>query len=183
MRRLTCSTCTCTACTRDELRARLEAVERRMEEVRGLGDDKLFLDRCLGRFHDQVHRDLHNDLDLRRFYGDFDWDRISVTNFGSTHTPRECELQWRNLVGPGPGPGVQVQVQVSRCRCRWCTMSQVHPDINRGVWSATEDALLKRLAEATEGQDWDSVARWVEGLMVRWSAGLVVRWSGGLVVR
>ena len=58
-------------------------------------------------------------------------------------------------------------------------MSQVHPDINRGVWSATEDALLKRLAEATEGQDWDSVARWVEGLMVRWSAGLVVRWPGG----
>lgn len=42
-------------------------------------------------------------------------------------------------------------------------MSQVHPDINRGVWSAPEDALLKRLAEATEGQDWDSIARWLQG--------------------
>ena len=46
-----------------------------------------------------------------RFYTNFDWDRISVTNFNSAHTPRECQLQWRNLV---------------------------HPEINRGVWCPEE---------------------------------------------
>ena len=75
---------------REELENRLAAVLRRMQEAKRTPEEELF--------HD-------------RFYGKFDWDRISVTNFNSAHTPRECQLQWRNLV---------------------------HPDINRGVWCPEE---------------------------------------------
>ena len=65
---------------KEELEARLAATERRIREIKQLPEEKLFLD---------------------RFYSDYDWDRISVTNFNSLHTPRECELQWRNLVSEG----------------------------------------------------------------------------------
>ena len=36
---------------------------------------------------------------------------------------------------------------------------QVHPDVNKGVWCPEEDQMLKRLADATGGQDWDAIAR------------------------
>ena len=75
---------------REELENRLAAVLRRIQEAKRTPEEELFLD---------------------RFYTNYDWDRISVTNFNSAHTPRECQLQWRNLV---------------------------HPDINRGVWSPEE---------------------------------------------
>ena len=75
---------------REELENRLAAVLRRMLEAKRAPEEELFFD---------------------RFYSNFDWDRISVTNFNSAHTPRECQLQWRNLV---------------------------HPDINRGVWCPEE---------------------------------------------
>ena len=75
---------------REEMENRLAAVLRRMQEAKRTPEEELFKD---------------------RFYTNFDWDRISVTNFNSAHTPRECQLQWRNLV---------------------------HPEINRGVWCPEE---------------------------------------------
>lgn len=75
---------------REELENRLAAVLRKMQEVKRTPEEELFQD---------------------RFHSNFDWDRISVTNFNSAHTPRECQLQWMNLV---------------------------HPDINRGVWGPEE---------------------------------------------
>ena len=59
----------------------------------------------------EVKRTPEEELFQDRFHSNFDWDRISVTNFNSAHTPRECQLQWMNLV---------------------------HPEINRGVWCPEE---------------------------------------------
>jgi len=96
-----------------ELEVRIKDCDLRIKEVTKMPDDKLFLDR----------------------YAAYDWDKISVTNFQSSHYPRDCQLQWQNLV---------------------------HPSINRSVWSPGEDRMLKRLAEATGGQDWDAIARELE---------------------
>jgi len=96
-----------------ELAEKIRDCDFRIREVENMPDDKLFLD----RFHK------------------YDWDKISVTNFQVSHHPRDCQLQWQNLV---------------------------HPSINRSVWSPGEDRMLKRLADATSGQDWDAIAREME---------------------
>ena len=58
-----------------------------------------------------------------------------MTDFHVTHHPIDCKLQWQNLV---------------------------HPSINRSTWSPAEDKMLKKLADATGGTDWDSIARELE---------------------
>jgi len=68
-------------------------------------------------------------------YQAHDWDKISVTDFQVTHHPMDCQLQWQNLV---------------------------HPSINRTVWSPAEDKMLKKLADATGGTDWDNIAKELE---------------------
>merc|ERR1719369_1274724 len=83
-------------------------------------------------------REVDNMPDEKLFfnrYQDHDWDKISVTNFQVTHHPIDCKLQWQNLV---------------------------HPSINRSTWSPAEDKMLKKLADATGGTDWDSIARELE---------------------
>lgn len=95
---------------KSRLGERLRLLELKERQIRGLPDSDLFSDRF------QAH----------------DWEKISVVDFQSCHSPGDCELQWRNLL---------------------------HPDINRGVWSKEEDQLLRRLGEATRCQDWDEIAR------------------------
>ena len=68
-------------------------------------------------------------------YQAHDWDKISVTDFQVSHHPMDCQLQWQNLV---------------------------HPSINKTVWSPSEDKMLKKLADATGGTDWDNIAKELE---------------------
>ena len=98
---------------KEDLSNQLISVNQQIGEIQSLPDDKMFVDR----------------------FEEYDWEKISVTNFNNVHSPKECELQWQNLV---------------------------HPTINRSVFSPEEDKLLKRLSEALKAQDWDSVAREME---------------------
>lgn len=98
---------------KEDLSNQLITVSQQIGEIQSLPDDKMFVDR----------------------FEEYDWEKISVTNFNNVHSPKECELQWQNLV---------------------------HPTINRSVFSPEEDKLLKRLAEALHSQDWDSIAREME---------------------
>ena len=98
---------------KEEMSRQLLDTIRKIEVIRNLPDEKMFVD---------------------RFY-EYDWVKISVTDFKNSHSPRECQLQWQNLV---------------------------HPSINRSVYSTNEDKLLKRLAEALQAQDWDNIAREME---------------------
>jgi len=96
-----------------ELAEKIKDCDFRLREVSNMPDEKLFIDRY------QAH----------------DWDKISVTNFQVSHHPKDCQLQWQNLV---------------------------HPSINKTVWSPAEDKMLKKLAEATAGTDWDNIAKELE---------------------
>ena len=98
---------------KDDLLNQLNALNKELADIQNLPDDKMFVDR----------------------FEEYDWEKISVTNFSSAHSPRECQLQWQN---------------------------NVHPTINRSVFSSDEDKLLKRLAEALKAQDWDTIAREME---------------------
>ena len=98
---------------KEAMYSQLYSCNRQIDDIRKLPDEQLFDNR----------------------YEEYDWEKISVTNFKSVHSPKECQLQWQNLV---------------------------HPSINRSVFSPEEDKLLKRLAEALHGQDWDSIAREME---------------------
>ena len=98
---------------KEEMSRQLLDTIRKIEVIRNLPDEKMFVDR----------------------FDEYDWVKISVTDFKNSHSPRECQLQWQNLV---------------------------HPSINRSVYSTNEDKLLKRLAEALQAQDWDNIAREME---------------------
>ena len=98
---------------KETMSRQLMDIIRKIDEVRDLPDDKMFVDR----------------------FDEYDWVKISVTDFKNSHSPRECQLQWQNLV---------------------------HPSINRSVYSPNEDKLLKRLAEALQAQDWDNIAKEIE---------------------
>ena len=98
---------------KEEMSRQLMDIIRKIDEMRDLSDEKMFVDR----------------------FEEYDWVKISVTDFKNSHSPRECQLQWQNLV---------------------------HPSINRSVYSPNEDKLLKRLAEALQAQDWDNIAKELE---------------------
>ena len=61
---------------REEMSRQLIETIKKIEEIRDLPDDKMFVDR----------------------FEEYDWVKISVTDFRSSHSPRECQLQWQNLV-------------------------------------------------------------------------------------
>ena len=98
---------------KEEMSRQLLDIIRKIDKIRNLPDEKMFVDR----------------------FEEYDWVKISVTDFKNSHSPRQCQLQWQNLV---------------------------HPSINRSVYSTNEDKLLKRLAEALQAQDWDNIAREME---------------------
>ena len=95
---------------KQEMTERLLECERELQGVKKLPEEKLFWDR----------------------YQEYDWDRISATDFKGLHSGLDCKLQWQNML---------------------------HPSINRAPFSADEDKLLKRFADSTGGQDWDAIAR------------------------
>ena len=75
---------------------------------------------------------LSNEELMTDRYEEYDWDKISTTDFKGSRSPRMCQLQWQN---------------------------RVHPSINSSSFSPDEDKLLKQLAEALNSQDWDSIAK------------------------
>ena len=97
----------------EQLKEQLVICKKKLNDIENLPDEKMFVDR----------------------YEEYDWEKISVTDFRNAHSPKECKLQWQN---------------------------QVHPSINRSKFTPEEDKLLKRLAEALHGQDWDAIAREME---------------------
>lgn len=63
---------------------------------------------------------------------EFDWLKISASDFSNKHTPEECRAMW-NLY--------------------------LHPDINKKRWPKTEDLTLLTIANKHKKQDWDTIAK------------------------
>jgi len=61
----------------------------------------------------------------------YNWMTISMEEFHGIHSPKSCELQWKN---------------------------QIHPSLNQSAWSRNEDKLLKSLAEMSGGTDWNFIS-------------------------
>ena len=95
---------------KEVIAAELKQCDQELESIDKLSSEELFTDR----------------------YEEYDWEKISTTDFKGSRSPRVCQLQWQN---------------------------RVHPSINSSSFSPDEDRLLKQLAEALNSQDWDSIAK------------------------
>ncbi|RLU24472.1 hypothetical protein DMN91_002561 [Ooceraea biroi] len=62
---------------------------------------------------------------------EFDWCKISVTDFDSKHSPEECRAMWNVYL---------------------------HPQIRKSNWTGVEDKRLLRYAKQHRFQDWDTIA-------------------------
>ncbi|XP_066591049.1 uncharacterized protein Pbp95 [Prorops nasuta] len=63
---------------------------------------------------------------------EFDWLKISITDFSGKHSPEECRVLWNIYL---------------------------HPDINKSKWSDGEDNKLNKIAKKHNFQDWDKIAK------------------------
>jgi len=61
---------------------------------------------------------------------EFDWYKISVTDFDNKHSPEECRAMWNVYL---------------------------HPQIRKSEWTSTEDKKLLRYAKEHRFQDWDAI--------------------------
>jgi len=61
---------------------------------------------------------------------EFDWYKISVTDFDNKHSPEECRAMWNVYL---------------------------HPQIRKSEWTSTEDKKLLRYAKEYRFQDWDAI--------------------------
>ncbi|XP_043273213.1 snRNA-activating protein complex subunit 4 [Venturia canescens] len=89
---------------------------------------------------DKDRRRLKKPLDLpknfREMVGplgsrEFDWLKISVSDFDGRHTADECKVMWQVFL---------------------------HPDINRYKWTRDEDERLKTLVEKYQAENWTEIA-------------------------
>ena len=98
---------------KEEIAEKLQMYADKLKDIETLPEEELFANR----------------------FENYDWDKISATDFRGTRSPAVCRLQWQN---------------------------SVHPAINNASFSPNEDKLLKKLAEALNSQDWDSIAKEME---------------------
>ena len=98
---------------KEEIADQLSQYEDKLRAIETLPEEELFADR----------------------FEDYDWAKISATDFRGSRGPRVCQLQWQNIV---------------------------HPAVNTSSFSPDEDKLLRKLAEALNSQDWDSIAKEME---------------------
>jgi len=121
-----------TDAVRWEARTRhLESCEYRLKELARKQPSQVEEEKALKLEINQTHK-LPDRALLKKRYDDYDWMSISATHLGSAHSPKACELQWKNLI---------------------------HPSLNRAAWSKEEDKQLKMFADATKCSEWDSIAR------------------------
>ena len=125
----------------DALRMRSSRLKQEIEKLRGQfvrlsGEDpeKELLAGELRKCDEELENidKLSSEELFTERWEEYDWDKISTTDFKGSRSPRVCQLQWQN---------------------------RVHPSINSSSFSPDEDKLLKQLAEALNSQDWDSIAK------------------------
>lgn len=63
---------------------------------------------------------------------EFDWYKISATDFDNKHSPGECRAMWKVYL---------------------------HPDIRKSEWTSAEDSKLLKCAKEHEYQDWDAITQ------------------------
>lgn len=81
--------------------------------------------------HEEDIKSLGDDVLFKDRYFDYDWLKIAAQTFQRDVTATCCRLMWVNAL---------------------------HPSINKGSWSRSEDKKLKMLAVAHGKKDWDAVA-------------------------
>lgn len=88
----------------------------------------------VGRKGSTKQKYLSGDLKeaLQRFQNrEFNWFKISSTYFEDVHLPLDCRVMWNVFL---------------------------HPDINKGCWTRSEDSKLKKIVKKYNFQNWDEIA-------------------------